>query len=177
MYIESYIEENKIFFNTDTKIALFKLGSFISKIMDKMTLNEKSNFSINTLKGMDYRYINNEYILKKLFPKLTSMALEYDVDDSLLQEISDIIIKTQLKDLGEDDLDAIGYISLGKAMAPSFSGLISLKEASIMYSKEESTLRRNISNGKFKEGVDVKKFGNTWVFNIEAPEREYEKTL
>ena len=54
-----------------------------------------------------------------------------------------------------------------------FEGLISLKEAAIIFNKEESTLRRNISNGKFKKEIDCKKFGTTWVFDIESLKREY----
>ena len=54
-----------------------------------------------------------------------------------------------------------------------FKGLISLKDASEMFNKEESTLRRNISNGKFVEGIDCKKFGKQWVFDIDSLFREY----
>ncbi len=54
-----------------------------------------------------------------------------------------------------------------------FDGLVSLKDASIIFKKDESTLRRNISNGKFKENEDVKKFGKQWVFDIDALKREY----
>ena len=54
-----------------------------------------------------------------------------------------------------------------------FEVLISLKEASELFGKDESTLRRNIKNGKFIEGIDCKKFGKQWVFDIKALEREY----
>lgn len=60
-------------------------------------------------------------------------------------------------------------------MNKKFEGLISLKDASALFKKEESTLRRNIKNGKFIENEDVKKFGTTWVFDIDALEREYRK--
>lgn len=56
-----------------------------------------------------------------------------------------------------------------------FKGLISLKDAAAMFNKEESTLRRNISNGFFKEWQDCVKFGNTWVFDINALEKKYKK--
>lgn len=56
-----------------------------------------------------------------------------------------------------------------------FDRLISLKDASELFNKDESTLRRNIINGKFKENIDVKKFGKQWVFNLDALEREYKK--
>lgn len=60
-------------------------------------------------------------------------------------------------------------------MNPKFEGLISLKDASMRFNKDESTLRRNIKNKKFIEGEDCIKFGTTWVFDINALEREYKK--
>lgn len=54
-----------------------------------------------------------------------------------------------------------------------FEGLISLKDASIKFEKGESTLREGIARGKFKEGVDCKKFGKQWIFDIMSLEREY----
>lgn len=56
---------------------------------------------------------------------------------------------------------------------PKFDGLISLKDASIMFCKSESALKQGISRGKFKEGIDCKKYGKQWVFKLEALEREY----
>jgi hypothetical protein len=56
-----------------------------------------------------------------------------------------------------------------------FNGLISLSDAAKLYSKAESTLRESISRGKFKENIDVKKFGKQWVFDIDALNREYKK--
>jgi len=49
-------------------------------------------------------------------------------------------------------------------MKDVFEELISIKDACELYKKGESTLRLNIRNGKFVEGVDCKKFGTTWVF-------------
>lgn len=60
-------------------------------------------------------------------------------------------------------------------MHSKFKGLYSIAEAAEMFGRESSTLRRNISNGKFIENEDVKKFGKTWIFRIEALEREYGK--
>lgn len=56
-----------------------------------------------------------------------------------------------------------------------FKDLISLKDAAAMFNKEESTLRRNIRNGFFKEWKDCIKFGTTWVFDIKALEKKYGK--
>lgn len=58
-------------------------------------------------------------------------------------------------------------------MNDKFDGLITLKDACVVFDKHESTLKTNIKNNKFKEGVDVKKFGTTWVFDIKSLEREY----
>lgn len=60
-------------------------------------------------------------------------------------------------------------------MNKKFEGLLSLQEASKLYGKKDGTLRMNIKNGKFKEDIDVKKFGTTWVFDINSLEREYGK--
>lgn len=60
-------------------------------------------------------------------------------------------------------------------MHDKFKGLYSIAEASEMFGRTDSTLRRNIINGKFVENEDVKKFGKTWIFRIDALEREYGK--
>ena len=54
-----------------------------------------------------------------------------------------------------------------------FDGLVSLKDASTLFKKDESTLKRNISNGKFQEGIDCIKFGKQCFFDIDALKREY----
>ncbi len=51
--------------------------------------------------------------------------------------------------------------------------LLSLKEAAELYNREESTLRRAISNGLLKEGIDCKKFGKQWVILRNSMDRVY----
>lgn len=51
--------------------------------------------------------------------------------------------------------------------------LLSLKEAAEQYGREESTLRRAISNGLLKEDKDCKKFGKQWVILKSSMERVY----
>ena len=51
--------------------------------------------------------------------------------------------------------------------------LLSLKEAAEQYNREESTLRRAISNGTLVEGIDCKKFGKQWVILKSSMERVY----
>lgn len=53
--------------------------------------------------------------------------------------------------------------------------LLSLKEAAEQYNRDESTLKRAISNGKLVEGVDCKKFGRDWVILKASMERVYVK--
>lgn len=60
-------------------------------------------------------------------------------------------------------------------MHDKFKGLCSIAEAVELFGRTDSTLRWNITNGKFVEEEDVKKFGKTWIFRIEALEREYGK--
>ena len=54
-----------------------------------------------------------------------------------------------------------------------WDNLLSLKEAAEQYNREESTLRRAISNGLLVEGQDCKKFGKQWIIKKEAMERVY----
>ena len=42
--------------------------------------------------------------------------------------------------------------------------LMSMTEAEDRYKRDKSTIKRAISSGKIKEGVDCKKFGRDWVF-------------
>ena len=54
-----------------------------------------------------------------------------------------------------------------------WDNLISLKEAAELYNRDESTLRRAISNGLLKEGIDCKKFGKQWVILRSSMDRVY----
>ena len=56
-----------------------------------------------------------------------------------------------------------------------FNRLISLADAGRKYGKHESTLRTLISRGRFKEGVDCKKFGKQWVFDEDALDKFYSR--
>ena len=51
--------------------------------------------------------------------------------------------------------------------------LMSLKEASEIYNRDTSTIKRAISNKTLVEGVDCKKFGRDWVILKSALERVY----
>lgn len=54
-----------------------------------------------------------------------------------------------------------------------FNRLISLHDAAKKYNKHESTLRTLISRGRFREGIDCKKYGKQWVFDMDALDEFY----
>ena len=54
-----------------------------------------------------------------------------------------------------------------------FDGLMSMNDATTIWGLNESTLRKAISYGKLKNGIDVCKFGKQWVVSIQAMYREY----
>ncbi len=54
-----------------------------------------------------------------------------------------------------------------------FDGLMSMNDATTIWGLNESTLRKSISYGKLKNGIDVCKFGKQWVVSIQAMYREY----
>ena len=51
--------------------------------------------------------------------------------------------------------------------------LMSLREASKIYNRDTSTIKRAISNKTLVEGVDCKKFGRDWVILKSALDRVY----
>ena len=61
----------------------------------------------------------------------------------------------------------------GKEIETSFTGLLAFSDATALWGLNESTLRKAISYGKLKDGIDVMKFGKQWIITSEAMEREY----
>lgn len=61
----------------------------------------------------------------------------------------------------------------GTEVKTPFDGLIAFSDASELWGLNESTLRKAISYGKLKQGVDVCKFGKQWVISAEAMKRVY----
>lgn len=170
MQIKEYIEQHQEFFNNDTKIAYFKIGYILNKLYKRLTPEQAINFTKKHLLGLDYRDLTKDVIIYKLVPTLTNLNEEYSLYcDNLLHDISNTII-AGLEDL---ENDPVLFISLGMNLSNKFDSYIDIKEASKLFNKAESTLRLNIKNGKFKEGIDCKKFGNSWIFSIDALVREY----
>ena len=61
----------------------------------------------------------------------------------------------------------------GEEVKTPFDGLIAFSDASELWGLNESTLRKAVTYGKLKTGVDVCKFGKQWVVSAEAMQREY----
>lgn len=74
-----------------------------------------------------------------------------------------------------DDIDLDGE-ELWQNSHPTqtpFSGLLSFFDATSIWHLNESTLRKAISYGKLKPGLDVMKFGKQWVVTYDSMLREY----
>lgn len=61
----------------------------------------------------------------------------------------------------------------GKSIQTPFDGLLSFGDATSLWGLNESTLRKAISYGKLKEGIDAQKFGKQWLITENAMLREY----
>ena len=61
----------------------------------------------------------------------------------------------------------------GTLISTPFDGLISMRDATNVWGLNESTLRKAISYGKLKNGIDVCKYGKQWVVSLESMIREY----
>lgn len=74
-----------------------------------------------------------------------------------------------------DDIDLDGS-ELWENSVPvqtPFTGLLSFADATNAWGLSESTLRKAVSYGKLKDGIDVLKFGKQWVIAKDAMLREY----
>lgn len=104
----------------------------------------------------------------ELAKKANELGIKNRCNKKKIDLAKEIYIKTH--ELDENTILQIKEMDLETNI---FENIISLKEASEIFEKDESTLRRNIANGKFIEGIDCKKYGKQWVFNINALYREY----
>ena len=73
----------------------------------------------------------------------------------------------------ELDLECDELFYEGSIIRTRFDGLIAATDATVLWGLNESTLRKAISYGKLKNGIDVSKMGNQWIISVEAMVREY----
>ena len=71
------------------------------------------------------------------------------------------------------DLSCDELFENGKQIKTPFDGLLAFTDATQLWGLNESTLRKAISYGKLKNGVDACKYGKQWVISMEAMLREY----
>jgi hypothetical protein len=61
----------------------------------------------------------------------------------------------------------------GTEIKTPFDDIIALSDATQLWGLNESTLRKAISYGKLRNGIDVCKYGKQWVVSMDAMNREY----
>ena len=71
------------------------------------------------------------------------------------------------------DLSCDELFENGTVVKTPFDRLMAFSDATELWCLNESTLRKAISYGKLKNGIDVCKFGKQWVISMDAMLREY----
>ena len=71
------------------------------------------------------------------------------------------------------DLSCDELYANGTPLPTPFDGLLAFSDASLLWGLSESTLRKAVSYGKLKNGVDAQKFGKQWLVCAAAMRREY----
>lgn len=71
------------------------------------------------------------------------------------------------------DLDGSELWENGIPVHTPFDDLLSFSDAASIWSLNESTLRKAVCCGRFRQGIDVLKFGKQWVITKPAMIREY----
>ena len=60
-----------------------------------------------------------------------------------------------------------------RPVSTPFDDLLAFGDATALWGLNESTLRKAISYGKLRNGIDVQKFGKQWLITLDAMVREY----
>lgn len=71
------------------------------------------------------------------------------------------------------DLSCDELFENGKTVKTPFDGLMAFTDATQMWGLNESTLRKAVSYGKLRNGIDVCKYGKQWIISADAMAREY----
>jgi len=118
--------------------------------------------------------VTKEYDCKPLFNEIDAFKKFLDSPE----EFTDV--KVDVGGYGivwddETDLSCDEIYDNGKIIKTKFDGLISFSEATKIWKLNESTLRKAVTYGKLREGIDAYQFGKQWIVTIDAMEREYNK--
>ena len=73
----------------------------------------------------------------------------------------------------ELDLSCDELFENGQRIETPFDGLMAFGDATELWGLNESTLRKAISYGKLRNGIDVCKYGKQWIITMESMKREY----
>ena len=141
---------------------MFNRVRFVSPTKDNKLIVE---FASGVTKEYDMKHILNKFPIFKdlLNDKEKFMSVKVDVGGYG-------IIWDDYFDLSCNELWDKGTI-----LKTEFDGLLSFSDASKIWKLNESTLRKAISYGKLKSGIDASKFGHQWIVTYNAMIREYGK--
>ncbi len=115
--------------------------------------------------------VTKKYDVKRLFRRYAwSQALR---EKNLFQSVTVDVGGYGIVWNDELDLSSEEIWENGTVIKTNFDGLLSFKEATTLWNLNESTLRKAVSYGKLKNGIDVQKFGKQWVVSLHAMVREY----
>ena len=116
------------------------------------------------------------YDIKPLFKKWKNFGILKQKSDLFYNVIVDKggygIIWNDNLDLSCDEL-----FENGKTVKTPFDGLIAFTDATQLWGLNESTLRKAVSYGKLRNGIDVCKYGKQWIISVDAMKREYGPAL
>ena len=116
--------------------------------------------------------ITKTYDVKMLFerwPAFEKLKTESGYFDKVQVDLGGYgIIWDDYLDLSCDEL-----FENGTVVKTPFDRLMAFSDATELWCLNESTLRKAISYGKLKNGIDVCKFGKQWVISMDAMLREY----
>ena len=112
------------------------------------------------------------YDVSPLFEKIPAFRSLLDTPGAFANVAPDVgglgIVWNDDVDLSSDEI-----WENGREVVTPFDGLMAFSDASELWGLNESTLRKAVSYGKLKRGIDVCKFGKQWVVSAEAMQREY----
>jgi len=135
---------------------------------------------VKTVSGLpDYKLsiqfaegVTKIYNLKPLFKKWKNFAI--------LKQNTDLFYKVTVDKGGygivwNDDLDLScdELFENGHTIKTPFDGLIAFTDATQLWGLNESTLRKAVSYGKLRNGIDICKYGKQWIISADAMKREY----
>lgn len=174
--MNEFIKNNISYFNNLTKQTLLKLGYLSKKITETMTMDEKADFTKDVLKGLDSKQFKREYIIQRVYPKLTLLVHEKNLPyEWLLEEITKGILETELREIDLDNECYSIYFMHGITLSNKIDidEVMTFSEAAERWALSDSTLRKLVTTDRLVEGVDYRKSGKVWLIKTESMKKIY----